>query len=37
MTDISADGEPHPDTAALYQQLTGGDRAAQPAWARTGR
>jgi DNA-binding SARP family transcriptional activator len=34
MTDISAVGEPHPDTAALYQQLTGGDRA-QPAWART--
>jgi DNA-binding SARP family transcriptional activator len=34
MTDISADGEPHPDTAALYQQLTDGGRA-QPAWART--
>jgi DNA-binding SARP family transcriptional activator len=33
MTDISADGEPHPDTAALYQQLTDGGRA-QPAWAR---
>ncbi len=26
MADISADGEPHPDTAALYQQLTSGDR-----------
>jgi DNA-binding SARP family transcriptional activator len=24
MTDIAADGEPHPDTAALYQQLIGG-------------
>ena len=34
MTDISADGEPHPDTVALYQQLTDGGRA-QPAWART--
>jgi DNA-binding SARP family transcriptional activator len=34
MTDIAADGEPHPDTAALYQQLIGGDRA-EPAWART--
>ena len=34
MTDISADGEPHPDTVALYQQLTGGGRA-QPAWARS--
>jgi len=33
MTDISADGEPHPDTVALYQQLTDGGRA-QPAWAR---
>jgi DNA-binding SARP family transcriptional activator len=32
MTDISADGEPHPDTAALYQELTGGNRA-QPAWS----
>ncbi len=36
MTDIAADGEPHPDSVALYQQLTGGDRA-QPAWARTYR
>lgn len=27
MAEISADGEPHPDTAALYQQLIGGDRA----------
>ena len=26
MADISADGEPHPDTAALYQQLISGDR-----------
>jgi DNA-binding SARP family transcriptional activator len=34
MTDISADGEPHPDTVALYQQLTDGGRA-HPAWART--
>jgi DNA-binding SARP family transcriptional activator len=33
MTDIAADGEPHPDTAALYQQLTGGGRP-QPAWGR---
>ncbi len=24
MTDIAADGEPHPDTAALYQQLVSG-------------
>ena len=24
MTDIAADGEPHPDTAALYQQLISG-------------
>jgi DNA-binding SARP family transcriptional activator len=32
MTDIAADGEPHPDTVALYQQLTGGDRA-QAGWA----
>jgi DNA-binding SARP family transcriptional activator len=36
MQDIAADGEPHPDTAALYQQLTGGGRA-QPAWARSYR
>jgi DNA-binding SARP family transcriptional activator len=34
MTEISADGEPHPDTVALYQQLTGGGRA-QPAWAQS--
>jgi DNA-binding SARP family transcriptional activator len=34
MTDIAADGEPHPDTAALYQQLIGGARP-QPAWARS--
>ena len=26
MADISADGEPHPDTAALYQRLISGDR-----------
>jgi len=32
MTDIAADGEPHPETVALYQQLTGGDRA-QAGWA----
>jgi DNA-binding SARP family transcriptional activator len=31
IADIAADGEPHPDTAALYQQLIGGPRA-QPAW-----
>jgi hypothetical protein len=31
MTEISADGEPHPDTAALYQELIGGGRA-QAAW-----
>jgi DNA-binding SARP family transcriptional activator len=36
MTEISADGEPHPDTASLYRQLTGGDRA-QPAWAQSAR
>jgi DNA-binding SARP family transcriptional activator len=36
MTDIAADGEPHPDTVALYQQLTGGDRA-QAGWAGTYR
>ncbi len=36
MADIAADGEPHPDTAALYQQLIGGDRP-QPAWARSYR
>jgi DNA-binding SARP family transcriptional activator len=34
MTDIAADGEPHPDTAALYAELTGGGRP-QPAWARS--
>jgi DNA-binding SARP family transcriptional activator len=32
MTDIAADGEPHPETVALYQQLTGVDRA-QAGWA----
>ena len=34
MTDIAADGEPHPDTAALYQQLIGGSpaSAAQSPW-----
>jgi DNA-binding SARP family transcriptional activator len=32
MTDIAADGEPHPETVALYQQLTGGERA-QAGWA----
>jgi DNA-binding SARP family transcriptional activator len=36
MTDIAADGEPHPDTAALYQELVGGDRP-QPAWVREAR
>jgi DNA-binding SARP family transcriptional activator len=36
MTDIAADGEPHPDTAALYQELIGGGRE-QPAWARSYR
>jgi DNA-binding SARP family transcriptional activator len=36
MTDIAADGEPHPDTAALYQQLIGGGRP-QSAWARSYR
>jgi DNA-binding SARP family transcriptional activator len=35
MTDIAADGEPHPDTVALYQQLIGG--RPQPAWARSYR
>jgi DNA-binding SARP family transcriptional activator len=39
MTDIAADGEPHPDTAALYQQLIGGggrpQSAAPSAWARS--
>ena len=34
MTEIAADGEPHPDTAALYQQLIGGGRP-QPAWSRS--
>ena len=34
MTDIAADGEPHPDTAALYRQLIGGGRP-QPAWSRS--
>jgi len=33
MTEIAADGEPHPDTAALYQELIGGERP-QPAWPR---
>jgi len=44
MTDIAADGEPHPDTAALYQQLIAGRRppsAAQPGspstWVRSYR
>ena len=34
MTEIAADGEPHPDTAALYQQLIGGSpaSAAQSPW-----
>jgi len=34
VTDIAADGEPHPDTAALYQQLIGGSpaSAAQSPW-----
>jgi len=36
MTDIAADGEPHPETAALYQELIGGDRP-QPAWVREAR
>ena len=36
MTDIAADGEPHPDTAALYQQLIGGGRP-QGAWAKSYR
>jgi DNA-binding SARP family transcriptional activator len=36
MTDIAADGEPHPETVALYQQLTGSDRA-QAGWAGTYR
>ena len=36
MTDIAADGEPHPDTAALYQELIGGERP-QPAWVREAR
>ena len=46
MTDIAADGEPHPDTAALYQQLIGGSAAsvapptsgsvAQSAWGSAG-
>jgi DNA-binding SARP family transcriptional activator len=31
IADIAADGEPHPDTAALYQQLVGGSRS-QPVW-----
>jgi len=35
MTDIAADGEPHPDTAALYQQLIsgGGPPSASPSGA----
>jgi DNA-binding SARP family transcriptional activator len=32
ITDIAADGEPHPDTAALYQQLTCAGRA-PASWA----
>ncbi len=36
MTDIAADGEPHPDTAALYQQLIGGGRP-EASWARSYR
>jgi DNA-binding SARP family transcriptional activator len=36
MTDIAADGEPHPDTATLYQRLIGGGQP-EPAWARSYR
>jgi DNA-binding SARP family transcriptional activator len=36
MADIAADGEPHPETAQLYQQLVGGG-SPQPAWARSYR
>jgi hypothetical protein len=36
MADIAADGEPHPETAELYQQLVSGG-SPQPAWARSYR
>jgi DNA-binding SARP family transcriptional activator len=36
MADIAADGEPHPETAELYQQLISG-ASPQPAWARSYR
>ena len=36
MADIAADGEPHPETAELYQQLVSG-ASPQPAWARSYR
>ena len=32
ISEIAPDGEPHPSTAALYQELLGGARA-RPAWA----
>ena len=46
MTDIAADGEPHPETAALYRQLAGEPPPCRPpgapsasgsAWARSHR
>ena len=36
MADIAADGEPHPETAELYQQLVSG-ASPQPAWVRSYR
>ena len=37
MTEIAADGEPHPDTAALYQELIGEGRPQPAAWTRSYR
>jgi DNA-binding SARP family transcriptional activator len=33
ITDIAPDGEPHPDTTALYQQLTGAARVPSAWWS----
>jgi DNA-binding SARP family transcriptional activator len=34
IAEIAADGEPHPETAALYRELVDGSRA-RPAWSRS--